>query len=92
MIHCTVHILVPEDDDTFMLGIKRTLPFFFVPRVGETIWLGEHIGLEIANVAHAFLEDEPPETELQCEMSRECFMRNAQFLKDWGFAMPEVSK
>jgi hypothetical protein len=95
MIQCEVAIAIEIDEGTeyqFTEWFVRDFPFFFVPRIGERIWLGDHLEFDIENVEHGFTEDEPPKVRVVVSMDADRFDASLKFLEGWGFSKAPVFK
>lgn len=88
MIQCVLAIAVDIFEGVEVIETEwyeREFPFFFVPRSGEHIWLGDHLHLTVDRVEHGFYEDEPPELKITVSIEKERFDRNKEFIEAWGF-------
>lgn len=89
MIQCEVAIGVEINegkDDQFTEWFVREFAFFFAPRVGETIWIGDHLSLVVEGVEHGFLSYDPPMVRVVSSMKLELFEKYREFIKAWGFS------
>lgn len=84
MVICEVSIEVNREDYTEWLSRKFT--FQTVPRIGETIWIGESMAFKIHDVQYGFVDDETPYIRIESHGSDPKYLElKKQFLEDWGF-------
>lgn len=89
MIQCEVAIGVEINEGTESQSTEwfiREFAFFFAPRIGETIWIGDTLEFRVEGVEHGFMDDEPPMVRAVVSMKLDRFEKNREFLKAWGFS------
>jgi len=89
MIQCQVAIGVEINVGTNHQStewFEREFAFFFAPRIGETIWIGDTLSFKVEGVEHGFMDDEPPMVRVVVSMEQHRFENNRAFLKAWAFS------
>ena len=100
MIQCEVAIGVEIHEGTESQSTEwfvREFAFFFAPRIGEMIWIGDTLGFVVEGIEHGFMDDEPaflqsplvwspPMVRAVVSMKLDRFEKNRDFLKAWGFS------
>ena len=67
---------------------EKTFPFACVPRIGETIWIGDSVGFKVSDVEHRFLSDYEPELRVELfadHQDMDWYEDKKEFLISWGF-------
>jgi len=89
MVVCEFAIAVVCDGDWLEFA-SRKFRFSDVPRIGETIWIGESLQFEIADVQYGFVDDETPNVRIESQAHfPDWYRQNKQFLIEWGFSAIE---
>lgn len=85
MVTCEFVIKV-ADGNLWKLS-KRKFQFENVPRIGETIWIGDSIGFKVEDVQYGFMDDGPPEIRIESDgKSKEWYMDYEWMLINWDFS------
>ncbi len=89
MVVCEFAIQVIFKEDLY--STCRKFKFSDVPRIGETIWIGETLGFQIEDVQYGFIDNETPNVRIETKIHPQSwYVRNKKFLIDWGFPAFEV--
>jgi len=84
MVVCELAIQVVYGDE--LEWASRKFTFSDVPRIGETIWIGESLGFQIEDVQYGFIDNETPNVRIETKIHPQSwYVRNKKFLIDWGF-------